>query len=49
MAAAKAKEDYSFSIIRNYPCYHSFEILRHPDASFFKAFLGTFSQLFKGE
>jgi hypothetical protein len=40
---------YSFAIVRNFPRYRSFDILKQPEASFFKTFMGTFSQLFKGE
>ncbi len=40
---------YSFTIVRNFPRYRSFDIIKQPEASFFKTFMGTFSQMFKGE
>lgn len=49
--AKKRQNDqvYSFTVVRNFPRYRSFDIIKQPETSFFKTFMGTFSQLFKGE
>jgi hypothetical protein len=49
MASKQPKETYSFSIVRTFPRYKSFEIVKQPETSFFKVFMETLSQLFKGE
>jgi hypothetical protein len=49
MQQKQPKETLSFTIVRHFPRYKTFEILKQPEASFFKTFMGTFSQLFKGE
>ncbi|MBD3397905.1 hypothetical protein GF412_02010 [Candidatus Micrarchaeota archaeon] len=45
----KKKEVYHFSIVKNFPKYKSFEILKEPEADFLSAFVRTLSQLFKGD
>jgi hypothetical protein len=43
------KDTLSFTTVRNFPRYKTFEILKQPETSFFKTFMGTFSQLVKGD
>jgi hypothetical protein len=49
MPPNEPRESYSFTIVRNFPRYKTFEIIKQPETSFFKTFMGTFSQMFKGE
>jgi len=45
----RPKEVYAFVIMKNFPKYKSFEIIKQPEADFISAFMKTLSQLFKGE
>lgn len=45
----KKTESYTFAIVKNYPQYKTFEIIKHPEGSFASIFMKTLSQLFKGE
>ena len=47
--ASRKRDVYNFAIVKNFPKYKSFEIIRQPEGDFFSAFMKTFSQLFKGE
>ncbi len=45
----KPKEVYNFAVIKNFPKFKTFEILRQPEGDFVSAFVKTLSQLFKGD
>jgi len=45
----KKKELYNFAVVKNFPKYKSFEIVKEPEAGFVSTFMKTFSQLFKGD
>jgi len=47
--ARKPRDSYSFAIVKNFPKYKSFEVLKQPEGDFISAFMKTLSQLFKGE
>jgi hypothetical protein len=49
MPQKQQTDTYSFTTMKNFPRYRSFDIIKQPEASFFKTFMDTFSQLFKGE
>ena len=45
----KKRETYNFAVVKNFPQYKTFEIIKHPDGNFATVFMKTLSQLFKGE
>lgn len=45
----KKKEVYNFTVVKNFPKYKSFEILKEPESDFISAFMKTLSQVFKGD
>lgn len=45
----KKKDTYHFSVMKNFPKYKSFEIVKEPEADFLSAFVKALSQLFRGE
>ena len=47
--ARKARDIYTFTIVKNFPKFRSFEVLKQPESDFVSAFLKTLSQLFKGD
>lgn len=47
--ASRKKEVYNFTIIKKFPRYKSFEIIKQPKTDFVSAFMKTFTQMFKGE
>ena len=47
--ASRKKEIYNFAIIKNFPRYKSFEIIRQPKTDFVSSFMKTLTQMFKGE
>jgi hypothetical protein len=48
-AGSRKKDIYAFAIVKKFPKYKSFEILKHPEGGFVSSFVKTFSHLFKGE
>jgi hypothetical protein len=46
---AKKKDTYNFTLVKNYPKYKSFDIMKQPETDFVSAFMKTLSQLFKGD
>lgn len=48
-APRKTRDVYTFTVVKNFPKYRSFEILRQPEGDFVSVFLKTLSQLFKGD
>ncbi len=46
---SRKKEVYNFAVVKNFPKYKSFEIIKEPESDFISAFMKTLSQLFKGD
>ncbi len=46
---SKKREVYNFVVVKKFPKYKSFEIIRQPESDFISVFMKTLSQLFKGE
>ena len=47
--AASKKDTYNFTILKKFPRYKAFEIVKKPRADFASSFMKTFTQMFKGE
>lgn len=44
-----ARDVYNFVLVKNFPKYKTFEIVRQRESSFLALFLKTFSKLLKGD
>ncbi|MEM4272375.1 MAG: hypothetical protein QXH30_02200 [Candidatus Bilamarchaeaceae archaeon] len=48
MAAEVKRDTYNFAIIKNFPAYKSFAILKEPEPSALALFFKTLAKLLKG-